>query len=242
MSLCLRPNFPREALVGHRFVGMRNDHSRTRQKLCLIESLGNFWPKIQVLPGLVTAWWLSYIGKISETNLIETFPRDIQLKPNSVQTIRILRHVTKTVVGILLGLLMMPRGIKKHALAAVQICAGNIGQLLGWFLYSCWEKMNWCVMWKCTCSFEWHLYILSLYIYEYVLYIWYVCFHFFDFSRRFCTWKMWMIRREDYGTCGWTMKCKQFDTKQISQSSSKLLVILSIIGKNVKNTCFIVVF
>ncbi len=34
------------------------------------------------------------------------------------------------------------RGFKKHALAAVQISAGNIGQLLGWFLYSCWEEIQ----------------------------------------------------------------------------------------------------
>ena len=85
-------------------------------------------------------------------------------KPNSVQSIPILRHVTKTVVGILSGLIMLPQGIKKHALAAVQICAGNIGQLLGWFLYSCWEEINWCVMWKTMCFFS-VICIYCIYIY-----------------------------------------------------------------------------
>ena len=160
-------------------------------------------------------------------------------KPNSVQTIRILRHVTKTVVAILLGLLMMPRGIKKHALAAVQICGGNIGQRLGWFLYSCWEEINWCVMWKsmrfCSVSFIYCIYIyINLYdICFFQIFVW--------FQQKILYIKAVDDKKGRLRDL-WTMKCKQFDNKRISQSCSKLLVIHPNNGKNVKNTCFIVVF
>lgn len=159
-------------------------------------------------------------------------------RPNSVQTIRILRDVTKTVVGILLGLTTLPRGLKKHALAAVQICAGNIGQLLGWFLYSCWEEINWCVMWKTMCVFlVSFVYTVYIYIFVYMICV-QIC---FDFSRIFCTSKMWMIRREDYGTCGqWS--ANSLTTNKSPSHLPNSWSYSQLLGKNVKNTCLIVVF
>lgn len=128
-------------------------------------------------------------------------------KPNSVQSIRILRHVIKTVVGILSGLIMLHQGIKKHALAAVQICAGNIGQLLGWFLYSCWEEINWCVMWKSMCFLMSFVYFINIqYTYLHTC-IWYMCFsnisNIFWFQQKIL-YITDVDDREDYGTCGWT--------------------------------------
>lgn len=163
-------------------------------------------------------------------------------KPNSVQTIRILRDVTKTVAGILSGLIMLPRGLKKHALAAVQICAGNIGQLVGWFLYSCWEEINWCVMWKsmrfCLVSLYTVYICIHIYIHVYDICFFQTC---FDFSRIFCTSKMWMIRREDYGTCGqWS--ANSLTTNKSSSHLPNSWSYSQLLGKNVKNTCLIVVF